>query len=183
MSQTGLSGVTLGKLAEHASLSKSGLFAHFRSKEQLQTELLNYTAEFVQTMVVDPAMQFPEGKPRLEALVRHWLGWTARVGLSGGCPVAAAVFELDDTESPIREKFLAKEKEWRGFLNQLVQEAIDKGHFRKDLDVKQFVWELCGIYLAHHVTFRFIRDPQANSYAEIAFQALIRRSLPVNKSG
>ncbi|BDA79002.1 TetR family transcriptional regulator [Leptospira kobayashii] len=178
ISQAGLSGLSLGKLAQEASLSKSGLFAHFHSKEQLERELLNYTVDFAQTKVVEPAMQFPEGLPRLEALVNNWLGWTTRAGLPGGCPIAAAAFELDDSEGPIREEFLKKEKDWREFLKHLVLQTMGKGHFRMDLDADRFVWELCGIYLVHHVSFRFVRDPNSDRYAKEAFQSLIKRSLP-----
>src|SRR5712672_2531443 len=88
MSQSGLSGVTLGVLADQVGMSKSGLFAHFRSKEEVQIGLLQYMAEFATTRVVAPAMKADEGLPRLKALVANWFGWTRRAGLPGGCPVA-----------------------------------------------------------------------------------------------
>ncbi|MGV3616529.1 MAG: TetR/AcrR family transcriptional regulator [Fimbriimonas sp.] len=84
--QEGLQGVTLGVLANRVGMSKSGLFAHFRSKEEVQIEVLQHTAEFGRRHVVEPAMVAPEGLPRLEELVFHWLGWTSRAGLSGGVP-------------------------------------------------------------------------------------------------
>src|SRR5262250_3014281 len=81
MSQSGLSGVTLGVLAGQVGMSKSGLFAHFRSKEDVQIELLNHMAEFVGEHVTRPALTAPEGLPRLRALVRNWFGWAQRAGL------------------------------------------------------------------------------------------------------
>src|ERR1700729_2330942 len=95
MSRCGLSGVTFGILADHSGLSKSGLFAHFDSIEDVQISLLRHTAQIAQEKVVLPAMQFDEGIPRLKALIENWLGWSAKVGLAGGCPIAAGMFELD----------------------------------------------------------------------------------------
>src|SRR5580700_4888350 len=101
MSQSGLSGVTLGVLADQVGMSKSGLFAHFRSKEDVQIALLQYMADFAQAHVVAPAMKSPEGLQRLKALVANWFGWTRRAGLPGGCPVAAGLFEFDDARGPV----------------------------------------------------------------------------------
>ena len=178
MSQQGLSGVTLGQMAERVGMSKSGLFAHFRSKEDVQIGLLEYLARFAAPYVVEPALKEAEGLPRLEALVRHWLGWSHRAGLLGGCPVAAALFELDDVEGPVREKVAALEADWRGWLGQLVRRAVDLGQLRQDLDVDQFVWELCGIYLSHHAAHRFLRHPDADARARTAFEALLERARP-----
>lgn len=178
LSETGLSGVTLGVLAEQVGMSKSGLFAHFRSKEEVQIALLQQTTEIAALHVVAPAMSHAEGLPRLRALVQHWFGWTTRAGLRGGCPIAAAMFELDDMEGPVREKVLALEAEWRSLLIGLVQQAIDLHQLRSDLDGEQFVWELGGIYLSHHVSRRFLQAPDADERAHIAFEALLARALP-----
>src|SRR5579864_7264671 len=89
MSQTGLTGVTLGLLADQVGMSKSGLFAHFRSKEEVQIGLLEYMAEFASARVLAPAMKVEDGLPRLKVLVKNWFGWAQRAGLPGGCPVAA----------------------------------------------------------------------------------------------
>src|SRR6266853_3910579 len=121
MSQSGLGGVTLGVLAEQVGISKSGLFAHFRSKEDVQVELLTHTAAFAMTNVVEPSMAAPEGLSRLRALVRNWFGWAQRAGLPGGCPVAAGLFEFDDGEGAIRQPSLDLESEWRVLLRQVVQ--------------------------------------------------------------
>lgn len=178
MSVGGLSGVTLGQLASASGLSKSGLFAHFRSKEQLQIELLDEMAETANRVVVEPAMRAVEGLPRLSALMEHWLGWSRRAGLSGGCPVAAAMFELDDVEGEVRSHAAAMEQQWRGLLGQVVSQAKDLGHLSTDTDVEQIVWEICGIYLSHHVSTRFVRDSTADARAKTAFAALIGRHQP-----
>jgi AcrR family transcriptional regulator len=178
MSQSGLSGVTLGVLADQVGMSKSGLFAHFRSKEDVQIELLTHMAEFAAVHVIEPSMAASEGLPRLRALVRNWFGWAQRAGLPGGCPVAAGLFEFDDVEGRVRNKILEMEGTWRRLLTELVQRAVDLGHLRRDLDVDQFVWELSGIYLGHHAAHRFLRAADADARALTAFQALVDRAKP-----
>jgi AcrR family transcriptional regulator len=176
MSQSGLSGVTLGVLADQVGMSKSGLFAHFRSKEDVQIELLTHMAEFAAEHVLGPCLTAAEGLPRLRALVRNWFGWAQRAGLPGGCPVAAGLFEFDDVEGRVRNKILEMEGTWRRILTELVQRAVDLGHLRRDLDVDQFVWELCAIYLGHHAAHRFLRAADADRRAQVAFQARVDRA-------
>lgn len=181
LSATGLAGVTLGVLAEQTGMSKSGLFAHFRSKQELDLALLENTGSIASRHVVRPAMAVPEGLPRLKALVQNWLGWSAKAGLSGGCPVAAGMFELDDSEGPVRDRLVEMEAHWRGVLASHIQRAIALGQLRSDTNVDQFVWELCGIYLSHHVSLRFVRDPNADQYARVALESLLALWMPVEK--
>lgn len=176
MSRSGLEGVTLGLLANQVGMSKSGLFAHFRSKEDVQIGLLEYMADFANTRVVVPAMKAEDGLPRLKVLVTNWLGWAQRAGLPGGCPVAAGLFEFDDIEGPVRNKIQEMEGQWRGLLTQIVQQAVALGQLRRDLDVEQFVWELSAIYLGHHAAHRFLRSADADRRAQTAFQALLERA-------
>lgn len=176
VSVAGVAGVTLGRLAAASDLSKSGLFAHFRSKQQLQIDLLDEAAHLAREHVVEPAMVAPDGLPRLQALVEGWLGWSRRAGLPGGCPVAAALFELDDLEGAVRDHAAALEQLWRNLLRSLVGRAIALGHLHRDTDADQFVWELCGIYLTHHASARFLRDRSADARARTALDALLRRA-------
>jgi AcrR family transcriptional regulator len=178
----GLAGVTLGQLASASGLSKSGLFAHFRSKEQLQIDLLDIVAQLGDRVIVEPAMCAAEGLPRLLAVVDLWFGWANRAGLSGGCPVAAAMFELDDIDSDVRSHAAKIEARWREQLGTFVLEARFLGHLSDDTDLDQFVWELYGIYLSHHVSSRFLRDVDADSRAKAAFNGLIRRHQPATAS-
>jgi len=178
MSRSGLEGVTLGVLADQVGMSKSGLFAHFKSKEEVQISLLEHTKEVGAKYIIAPAMGSPEGLPRLKALVKNWFGWAPRAGLPGGCPVAAGMFEFDDVESPVRDKISEMEAEWRGLLTRVVQRAVELGHLRAKLDVDQFVWELSGIYLSHHAAQRFLKSPDADRRARTAFAALLERASP-----
>lgn len=183
MSVHGLGGVTLGQIAAESGMSKSGLFAHFKSKEQLQIDLLTETVRAADRVVVFPAMQALEGLPRLVAVFEAWLGWSRRAGLSGGCPVAAALFELDDAEGEVRAHAAKLERQWRDHLCELVMEAKFLMHLSEQTDVEQFVWEVCGIYLGHHVTSRFLRDAMADERAKTAFDALVERHRPAASPG
>jgi AcrR family transcriptional regulator len=182
MSRYGLGGITLGVLADRVGMSKSGLFAHFKSKEEVQIDLLDYSVRYGHPYIVEPAMKAPEGLPRLRAVVLNWFGWAPRSGRPGGCPIAAGMFEFDDVEGPVRDKIAELEAAWRGFLCDLTRRAVELGHLRRDLAVDQFAWELGGIYLAHHVSQRFLRSQESERQATTAFEALIERSLPGSKS-
>jgi AcrR family transcriptional regulator len=179
LSTSGFAGVTLGVLADKVGMSKSGLFAHFSSKEEVELELLSRTFDIAANQVMSAAMRAPQGLPRLEAAVLGWFGWFVKAGFPGGCPVAAAMFELDDVDGPVRDKVLAHAKQWDETIRQLVIDAITTKHLRKNLDVDQFLWELHGIYLGHHVALRFFRDSDADSRAKKAFQRLIESALPI----
>ena len=96
--------------------------------------------------------------------------------------MAAGMFEFDDVESPVRDKIVELEAAWHVFLCGFVQRAVELGHLRAGLDVEQFVWDLGGIYLAHHTSQRFLRSPDADGRAAAAFDALVERSLPVPRS-
>jgi AcrR family transcriptional regulator len=175
-SQSGLEAVTLGVLASNVGMSKSGLFAHFQSKQAVQLSLLEHSDKFAVPVVIEPAMNFPEGLPRLKALVANWFGWAPRAGLPGGCPVAASLFEYDDVPGPVHDKVQEIEVRWRGLLSNLVAQAIERRHLRSDLDIDQFVWELFGIYLSHHVSYRFLKSPDSDQRAQTAFEALLSRA-------
>jgi AcrR family transcriptional regulator len=182
LSTSGFAGVTLGVLADKVGMSKSGLFAHFSSKEEVELELLSRTFEIAADQVMGAAMQAPEGLPRLEAAALGWFGWFAKAGFPGGCPVAGAMFEFDDVDGQVRNKVLTRAKHWDEAFRQLVIDAITRKHLRKNLDVDQFMWELRSIYLGHHVALRFFRDSDADSRAKKAFQRLVESALPIASS-
>lgn len=175
LSAAGLPGVTVGRLADAVGLSKSGMFAHFGSKTCLEIALLDEAARVATEHVVEPVQAWPEGLPRLRALLTNWLGWSTRAGLPGGCPFAAALFELDDLEGEVRDHAAALELHWRNLLRSLVVRGIELEQVRPDADADQIVWELCGIYLSHHASVRFQRDPAADDRAWAAIEALLGR--------
>jgi AcrR family transcriptional regulator len=180
LSTSGFTGVTIGALASQVGISKSGLFAHFKSKEDIDIALLQQMFEVAQENILGPAMRAQHGLSRLTVLVENWFGWSTKAGLAGGCPDAAGMFELDDIEGPVREKLLQIEKQWNETLKQFIAESIATGELRKDLDVDQFVWELMGFYLSHHASRRFMRSRDANTRAKRAFQGLVDRSRSID---
>ena len=181
LTRNGFAGVTLGVLAQQTGMSKSGLFAHFGSKSEVQLRLLDEAMQVARTTIFEPAMKVPVGLPRIRAVFERWLGWTAKAGLNGGCPIVGGFFEFDDAapDDPVRQRLAVIEAQWRSFLVDLTSAAIDAGHLKASLDIDQFVWEMCGIYLSHHVSYRFTRDPRATERALTAFDGLMSRSIPV----
>src|SRR5678815_2314775 len=103
----GLRGLSIGRLAEDLKLSKSGLFAHVRSKEGLDQLVVELAGERFVEAVVKPALAAPRGEPRLRAIFEQWLRWPQRSGLPGGCFFVAAAAELDDRPSPARDRLVA----------------------------------------------------------------------------
>jgi AcrR family transcriptional regulator len=172
-SESGLEGLTIGRLAGDLNLSKSGLFAHFASKEALQVEVLDRAAERFLEVVIRPALAAPRGEPRLRALLDRWLRWPIEVPQPGGCIFVQAAVELDDKPGPVRDRLVALQREWLGALATAVRTAVVEGHFRKDVDPEQVAFELHGIMLSAHHAARLLRDPEAASRARRAVQRLV----------
>jgi AcrR family transcriptional regulator len=173
-SRDGLGGLTIGGLADELEMSKSGLFAHFRSKDELQLQVLQAAvARFVET-VVRPAFTAPRGVPRIRAMVDRWLAWDADAErLPGGCIFVAAAVELDDRPGPLRDYLAGTQREWIGALARAADIAVAEGHFRADLDRDQFAFELYAVMLGHHHQRRLLRDPRAGERVRAAIDRLI----------
>jgi AcrR family transcriptional regulator len=173
-SRVGLQGLTIGGLAEELQLSKSGLFAHFRSKSSLEVEVLEAAMALFTERVIRPALARPRGEPRIRALFERWLEWGRSSYLEGGCIFVAAAAELDDTPGPARNKLVQGQKDWLDCLAQTARTAISEGHFRPDVDVEQFAVEVHGVMLACHHSARLMRDPKAEVRARRAFENILR---------
>jgi len=170
----GLGGVTLGRLAADVGMSKSGLFAHFRSKEELQLEVLRLAAERFRETVVRPALAAPRGLPRVRAVFERWMAWTAdEECMPGGCLFAAAGVELDDRPGVLREAVAAVQAEWAAAIARVARTAIEAGHFQTAVDPEQFAFELYGIMLGYYHARRLLRDPRAEERVQRAFDALV----------
>jgi AcrR family transcriptional regulator len=172
-SQVGLEGLTIGRLAEALDLSKSGLFAHFRSKEALQVQVLDFAIQRFIDAAVRPALAAPRGEPRVRALFERWLDWPRQGGMAAGCIFVALAVELDDQPGPARERLVQSQKDWLDMLASSFRMGIDEGHFRPDADPDQFAHDLYGIMLAHHHASRLLGDPRARERAHRAFEALL----------
>ena len=171
-SQDGLRGLTIGQLAAHIEMSKSGLFAHFKSKESLQLEVLEHARQRFIDSVMRPALAAPRGRTRLDTLFDHWLTWT-NDELNGGCIFVAAASELDDRPGPVRDSLVRSERDWLDSITTIAGTAVSEGEFRSDVDVEQFAYELHGIMLSHHHASRLLRDERAPERARRAYESLV----------
>lgn len=178
----GVEGVTLGALAAELGLSKSGLFAHFASKEELSVEVLRTTAERYVTHVIRPALKAPRGEPRIRRIFENWVAWLRDPSLPGGCPIVAASVELDDKPGAPREFLVQAQKDLLATLAKAAKLAMDEGHFRDGLDADQFAFELLGIMLAYHHNLRLLRDDNASKRAHAAFERLLASSRSEKKT-
>ncbi|WP_420125087.1 TetR/AcrR family transcriptional regulator [Longimicrobium sp.] len=169
----GLEGISLGRLAADVGMSKSGLFAHFTSKEELQIDVLEAASARFAEIVLKPAMQEPRGEPRVRSLFEHWLVWERHESLPGGCVFMHAAAELDDRPGPARDTLVSWQRQWLAFLAKAARIAVDAGHFRADLDSALFAFQQLGLVLGYYHARRLLGDPLAEQHARQAFDALV----------
>jgi AcrR family transcriptional regulator len=179
-SLVGLEGLTIGALAERLGLSKSGLFAHFASKEDLQLQTLRQAQALFQDRVFRPALDHEPGLPRIQALFSNWLRWLeGGAETPGGCLLLAASVEYDDRPGPVRDLLVAGQRELKGALTKLIRRAIEEGHLAPATDAWQLAFELFGFVLAAHHDLRLLNDARALARAGSAFdRAIASRQTP-----
>jgi AcrR family transcriptional regulator len=175
-SLTGLERLTIGQLAGDLNLSKSGLFAHFKSKDALQIAVLKEAVDRFTEIVVRPALKEPRGEPRARALFERWLAWGRSQSVPGGCIFVTASVEYDDQPGPVRDYLVRSQQDWIDLIATTARYAVEVGHFRANLDGKRFAQELYGILLAHYHFSRMLGDPESESRTRAAFEHLIARS-------
>ncbi|HEY3008506.1 MAG TPA: TetR/AcrR family transcriptional regulator [Micromonosporaceae bacterium] len=173
--RVGLSGLTIGSLAEQAQLSKSGLFGHFRSKEALQLQILEHARTRFEEAVARPALRAPRGEPRVRELFDRWLRWDS---LPGGCPFVAAATEFDDQPGAVRDRLVRDQRDLFDMIATVFRTGITEGHFREDADPDQFAQDFYGVILARHHTIRLLGDQRAEARARSAFEALLTNARP-----
>ena len=177
-SHTGLEGLSIGALAEVTQMSKSGVFAHFGSREELQISVIrHYHARFAEE-VFYPAIREARGLPRLRALFERWIRRVS-VELDSGCIYISGAVEFDDRPGPVRDALAAMVRDWHLALERAIRIAIDEGALRDDTDPLQMLFELHGLILALHHDARFLRIPGALDRAHVGFErALTHYSAP-----
>ncbi|MGB8331860.1 MAG: TetR/AcrR family transcriptional regulator [Polyangiales bacterium] len=175
VSTIGLERLTIGALASATGMSKSGLFAHFHSKEQLQLQVLEEARARFVDIVIAPALKKPRGETRIRALFERTMEQWER-GLPGGCVFNAVAAELDDQPGPARDYLVEVQREYAETLKRAAQIAVEEGEFRQDLDLDQFVFEFGSITAAYHHFGRLLGDPKAEKHAYAAFESLLARS-------
>jgi AcrR family transcriptional regulator len=176
-SKVGLDGLTIGALASDLELSKSGLFAHFHSKEALQLQVLEHGAAAFVELVIRPALAEPRGEPRMRALFERWLDWAQSSPLPGGCIFVQAAVELDDRPGPVRDRLVDFQQQWLAVISTSMEQGIEAGTFHTSADPEQFAHDLYGVMLAYHHASRLLRDPRAEARARRAFDALLHAAM------
>jgi len=176
-SRDGLEGLSIGELAEDLKMSKSGLFAHFGSKDELQLEVLRTASREFEETVVRPALRAPRGVPRLRQLFENWLAWAAGTRW-GGCIFAGAAFELDDRPGPAREYVVESGKQWLHTLVRTAELGVESGVLRPDLDCELLVFQIHSILLGFHHARRLLRLRGAEAIARRAFEQLMADAVP-----
>lgn len=179
--RVGFEGLSLGVLAESLSLSKSGLFAHFKSKEALQRAVLEHAIELFTHHVILPALARPRGRPRLVALFHNFLAWKRGETTKSGCLFGQLSVEYDDRPGLIRDLFVESQLEWRRTIVTGVEKAIVEGHLRPDVDPAQFAFDLQGIAMSFEQSHKLLGMADAGERAERAFQRLLDQAAPVAK--
>jgi AcrR family transcriptional regulator len=171
-SRNGLEGLTIGLLADRMNMSKSGVFAHFGSREDLQIDVLKLYHQRFEQEVFTPSIQEPRGLRRLEAMFDRWLKRVS-VEIASGCIYISGAVEYDDRPGPIRDALVSMVRIWQTALVRCAQQCIDCGDFKPDTDPQQLVFEMYGLVLAVHHDARFLRIPGAVERANAGFARLV----------
>jgi AcrR family transcriptional regulator len=173
VSKAGLEGLTIGTLADATGMSKSGLFAHFGSREELLLAVLDHgQKEFVE-VVLKPALDKPRGVPRLKAMFVNWLDWTESADLPGGCPMIGGASEFDDKPGPVRDMLAAGQRAWIDTLKRAVRQAVEEEQLPASTDPEQIAFEMFGVALVVHHHRRLLGYPKARARALDALERLI----------
>jgi AcrR family transcriptional regulator len=184
-SRDGIDGLTIGELAKAVGMSKSGLFAHFGGKDQLQLAVLQLATEQFVNVVLKPAFKAPRGLPRIKQMFDNWLEHlNDEATLPGSGVLIAASTELDDRPGVLRDFVQQAQKDLISNIEKAAKMAVEEGQFRRDLDVEQFAWSMYSFVLGFHHFKRMLEDPKAELHLKRAFKGLLELSKsPGKKSG
>src|SRR3954468_9141667 len=175
VSKAGLDDLTIGTLAEATGLSKSGLFAHFGSREDLLLAVLEHGQRQFTDVVLKPALAKQRGVPRLRSMFTNWLAWTESAELPGGCPMIGGAAEFDDKPGPVRDMLAGGQRTWIETLKRAVRQAVDERQLGADTDPGQIAFEMFGIALVVHHHRRLLGYRKARERALTALDSLFQR--------
>lgn len=171
--QIGLEGLSIGALAELTRMSKSGVFAHFGSREELQISVVREYYQRFSDEVFFPAMQAPRGLPRVRALFANWMKRVA-IEIQSGCIFISGAVEFDDRPGPVRDALATSVQTWLNAMYRAILQARDEGHLVADADAQQMGFEIHGLILALHYEARFLKNPGAVERANTGFENILR---------
>ncbi|MCO4890019.1 TetR/AcrR family transcriptional regulator [Cupriavidus sp. WGtm5] len=173
-SRDGLEGLTIGLLAERMQMSKSGVFAHFGSREDLQVEVVREYHRRFEQEVFYPSLQEPRGLPRLWSMVRRWMEKRIQEVTTGCIYISGAVEYDDRSGSLVRDELVKSVTIWRAALNRAIDQAKEEGHLRADCDPRLMLFEMYSLELGLHHDARFLRLPDSAELAMVALNKLIQ---------
>jgi AcrR family transcriptional regulator len=172
--QIGLEGLSIGALAEVTQMSKSGVFAHFGSREELQISVIREYHTRFEDEVFYPAMREPRGLPRLRALFANWMKRTS-IEIDSGCIYISGAVEFDDRAGPVRDALASSVQTWHSAMKRAIAGAKEEGHISPDTDEEQMLFEVHGLILALHYEARFLKNPGAIARAHTGFENILRQ--------
>lgn len=172
--QLGLEGLSIGALAEATNMSKSGVFAHFGSREELQISVIHQYFALFEQDVFYAAMQQPRGLPRVKALFVNWMKLVAEE-IQAGCIFISGAVDFDDRPGPVRDALATSVETWLGAVNRAIVQARECGHLRSDTDEHQMAFEIHGLILALHYEARFLKKPGSIDRANTGFDNILAR--------
>jgi len=170
-SELGLEAVTIGALAKQVAMSKSGLFAHFQSKENLQIAILEHAGDRFREIVIRPALQVPAGLDRIRALLANWIAWGNQ--LAGGCIFVVAAHEFGDRPGPVRDFLIRQQEQWHESLRRVAESAIAAGDFHPGTDCNQFAFELYSLMLGFHLYSKLLQSENCAAREQRALEQLL----------
>jgi AcrR family transcriptional regulator len=171
-SQIGLEGLSIGALAEITGMSKSGVFAHFGSREELQISVIREYHERFEQVVFYPALKAPRGLPRLQSLFDNWTTQTS-AEIDSGCIYISGAVEFDDRSGPVRDALVSTVTTWQTAVRRAVEQAQEEGHLTREADSMQVTFEIHGLILALHYEARFLKVPGAAERARQGFARIL----------
>jgi AcrR family transcriptional regulator len=174
--EDGLEGLSIGSVASSAGMSKSGVFAHFGSREQLQLALLDAVAARFLEFIKTPAIREPRGLPRLRKMTERWSEW-GRIH-QRGCVLLSSAVEYDGRSGPLRERVLRQQSDWRDQLKRAIRLAIEAGHFRPDTDGTQLAFEIYALMLGLHHDAGLFGYEEARQRTDLALERLFASYRP-----
>ena len=174
--EEGLEPLSIGRLADATGMSKSGLFAHFRSKQELELSTVEAAGEVFAEDVMKPALAAPPGVQRLVALTEAFLSHVERRVFPGGCFFAAAAAELDSRPGPLRDRIVAFQRGWMRTLEKHVAEARERGELARSADPQQVAFEVQAMLVAANGAFLLQGDPAVFDRARRGVVGILERA-------
>ncbi len=173
--QIGLEGLSIGTLAEVTHMSKSGVFAHFGSREELQISVIREYHKRFEEEVFYPALREPRGLPRLRALFAHWMKRTS-IEIDSGCLYISGAVEFDDRPGPVRDALAGSVRTWHDAMKRAIALAKEQGELDAGADEEQMLFEIHGLILALHYDARFLKNPGSITRANAGFEHILQRN-------